>query len=70
MPDMPPYGLTSSGTTVAPELETVPGICDSKVTVPVIKVYKRLRRIHLGQSVETLRARVKLFVLSGEKLLT
>ena len=33
------------------------------------RVYKRLRRIHLRQSVKT-RARVKLLVLSGEKLLT
>jgi len=32
------------------------------------KVYKRLRRVHLSQSVN--RAPVKLFLLSGEKLLT
>ena len=35
-----------------------------------MKVFETLRRIHLRQSVKTRRARVKLFVLSGEKLLT
>jgi len=41
----------------------------SVVQLPFFKVYKTLRRIHLRQSVKTRWARVKLFVLSGEKLL-
>jgi len=64
---MPPVNVSIRFTYILQDWEEY--MFDWPQAPPGIKMYKRLRRIHLRQSLKARRARVKLFVLSGRKII-